>query len=310
MIRIGISGWTYPPWRRVFYPPELPQREELAYASRQVSSIEINGTFYALQSPTSYAKWHAETPDNFVFSVKAPRFITHIKRLKGGPALIANFFASGVLRLEEKLGPILWQLPPSLKFDPTVLDEFLGLLPRTTKEAAALARHHDGFLKSTWTKTLRDHPLRHALEVRHASFQNAEFVALLKKHRVAIVVADTAGKWPHIEDVTADFVYVRLHGDEELYASGYTPTALTRWSKHIQTWAEGGSSPQRRLVAPDLAKKSRKRRDIYVYFDNDVKIRAPYNARQLIHRLKLGPKPSLAPPASAISEKARTQWRT
>lgn len=237
MVRIGISGWTYAPWRGTFFPVDLVQRKELAYASRKVGSIEINGTFYALQKPGSYAKWYGEVPADFIFSVKAPRFITHVKRLKGGPRLIANFFASGVLRLEEKLGPILWQLPPSLTYDRSTVESFLASLPRNTEDAANLARHHESVVKDAWTKTGDRRVIRHAIEVRHLSFENEDFIALLKEQGVALVVADTAGKWPLMEEVTTDFMYVRLHGDAELYVSGYTPAALSRWASKIRAWA-------------------------------------------------------------------------
>ena len=225
--RIGIAGWTYPPWRGVFYPEKWPQKRELEYASHTVNSIEINGTFYALQRPESFKAWAEVTPEGFVFSVKAPRFITHIRRLKDIEGPLANFFASGVLRLGKKLGPILWQLPPNFRYERERIEGFFKLLPRDTQAAAALGRKHDEKLKGrAWTRVEGDAPLRHAMEVRHESFENEEFIALLRKYDVGLVIADTAGKWPFMEDLTSDFVYVRLHGDEELYASGYTDAAL------------------------------------------------------------------------------------
>ena len=225
--RIGISGWRYPPWRGVFYPPGLPHRRELEYASRRLNSVEINGSFYSLQRPSSYQRWREETPDGFVFSVKGPRFVTHMKKLAGVETPMANFFASGVLALGAKLGPVLWQLPPSLGFDAGRLERFFALLPRTTGAAAALAERHDERLDGrALTGTDADRPLRHALEVRHRSFERADFIELLSAHDVALVVADTAGKWPMLHDVTSEFVYVRLHGAEELYVSGYDPPAL------------------------------------------------------------------------------------
>lgn len=292
--RIGISGWRYPPWRGTFFPAGLPQKEELAYASRKVNSIEINGTFYSLQRPASFRRWFEHTPDDFLFAVKGPRYITHLRRLKDVAAPLANFFASGVLRLEHKLGPFLWQLPPTLPYDGKRLVTFLNLLPRTTKAAMQLARKHQPLLAHAWTKAATESPLRHALEVRHASFAQPEFVELLREHEVAIVVADTAGKWPLIEDVTADFVYVRLHGDEELYVSGYTPGAVKAWQAKVQAWGRGG-------------------RDVFVYFDNDVKVRAPFDAMRLAHGLGIGPSPGAAPPVSSIAEKPRASgegpWR-
>lgn len=306
-IRIGISGWTYAPWRGVFFPGKLAQRKELAYAASQVSSIEINGTFYSLQRPESYATWYEQTPGSFLFSVKAPRYITHLRRLKDCAAPVANFFASGVLRLEEKLGPLLWQLPPSLPFDAARLESFFKLLPRDTAMAAKMAGHHDNKVKRLWLKTSVNRPLRHALEVRHASFLAPEFIRLLKRYRIALVVADTAGKWPYMEDVTADFVYARLHGDEELYVSGYTSQALQSWTKKICAWSEGRDAPKARLTGPTATPRARGR-DVFVYFDNDVKTRAPYDAMSLAHRLGLGPKPADAPPMESVSEVPRQIW--
>lgn len=287
-LRIGISGWRYTPWRGVFYPDGLPQREELHYASRQVASIELNGSFYSLQRPSSYARWYGETPRGFRFAVKAPRFITHIKRLRDADTALANFFASGVFALREKLGPILWQCPPSLRFDAALFDAFLAQLPRDTGQATALARRHDAHLKARALLTPdRPRPLRHALEIRHPSFACAEFVALLRRHGVALVVADTAGKWPYLEDVTADFMYLRLHGDEELYASGYSDTALDDWARRIRAWARG-TQPRGAVRASDVPPAKRATRDVYCYFDNDTKVKAPGDAQALMHRLGVG----------------------
>jgi uncharacterized protein YecE (DUF72 family) len=305
--RIGISGWTYPPWRGVFYPKGLTQKKELPYASRAVNSIEINGTFYALQTPKSYAAWHEATPVGFVFSVKANRFITHIRRLRDVEIPVANFFASGVLHLAEKLGPILWQLPPSFTYDAEVMEKFLSLLPRDTNEAAQLAQHHDGFVKKAWTHPEKKRRLRHALEVRHPSFKNEEFIRMLRKHHVAIVVADTAGKWPVIEDVTADFIYARLHGDKKLYESGYSPAALRKWAAKFRTWAKGGNPQDAKLLAVPAPHRARGR-DIYVYFDNDTKVRSPHDAMSLAHLLGVGPKPPPFPKELPKLEGARSHW--
>lgn len=264
--RIGISGWTYAPWRGVFYPPKLPHRLELEYAAERLDSIEINGSFYSLQRPTSYRTWAERTPDEFVFSVKGGRYITHILRLKNARGAVANFFASGVLALGPKLGPLLWQLPPTLQFEPGEVDAFLGMLPRTTTEAAALARETTLKEDRTHLAAGEERPLRHAVEVRHASFDVPEFAALARAHGVAIVLADTAGRYPVIRDTTADFVYVRLHGDEELYTSGYTDESLDRWAAELSIHLAQG-------------------RDVYAYFDNDVKVRAPYDAMGLRDRL-------------------------
>jgi uncharacterized protein YecE (DUF72 family) len=292
--RIGISGWTYEPWRGTFYPQGLAQKRELAYASRELNSIEINGSFYSLQRPESYRKWYDQTPVGFVFSVKAGRFITHMKKLKDVEGPVANFLASGVLALEEKLGPILWQLPPSLRFDPERLEKFFKLLPRDTNEAARLAKRHDRRMAGrALTSVKQNRPLRHAMEVRHDSFQTIEFVNMLREHDGALVVADTAGKWPYMEDVTSDFVYARLHGEEEIYVSGYDEGALRAWEGRIRAWSKGGDAPDAKLVGP--AAKQRKSRDVYVYFDNDVKVRAPYDAMNLSAMLGLRGTPGAAP---------------
>ncbi|HEY2343752.1 MAG TPA: DUF72 domain-containing protein [Chthoniobacteraceae bacterium] len=308
-LRIGISGWTYAPWRNgAFFPKKWPHRRELEFASREVNSIEINGTFYSLQRPASFRAWHEATPDDFVFSVKGGRFITHLKRLKNVETPLANFFASGVLELGEKLGPILWQLPPSFRYDPERLERFFRLLPHTKQEAAALARLHDERMKgraSTRAKT--EGRLRHAMEVRHESFQNEEFIRLLRKHQIGLVVAETAGKWPHMEDVTANFVYVRLHGDEELYVSGYTKEALDAWAKKIRAWSRGRSPRTARRVT-SVAPRPLSHRDVFVYFDNDVKVRAPHDAMTLAHKLGLSKKPGAPPAAAEIAEVARRGW--
>jgi uncharacterized protein YecE (DUF72 family) len=306
-LRIGISGWNYPPWRGTFYPKGLAQKRELEFASRQVNSIEINGTFYSLQTPKSYQAWHDATPENFCFAVKGSRFITHLKRLSDIEGALANFFASGLLLLRQKFGPILWQLPPSFRYDRTRLEAFFELLPRNTRQAAALARRHGPQVKGrAWLQPGANRPIRHALEVRHASFVSAEFVQLLRKHRIGLVVADTAGKWPFMEDVTADFVYVRLHGDSELYVSGYTPEALDIWAQKIDAWSQGKTPAAACLSAPPGPKR---RCDVFVYFDNDVKVRAPFDAMSLAHRLGLGPAPSAPPEAASIAEEPRQNWR-
>ncbi|MCC5064878.1 DUF72 domain-containing protein [Xanthomonas campestris] len=286
-IRIGISGWRYARWRGTFYPTGLAQRRELAYAGRCFPSVEINGSFYSLQRPESYQSWHDETPDDFVFAVKGPRFVTHMKRLRDCEQALANFFASGVLRLGPKLGPILWQLPPSLRFDDAVLDAFLTSLPRDTEAALALARKRDTTLMHgrTALSVDRKRPLRHALEMRHPSFCDPSCMKLLRKHKVGVVVADTAGKFPYLEDVTADFVYLRLHGDAQLYASGYSDHALDRWGERIAAWAAGGEPTDAQRVGPRASK--RVQRDVYCYFDNDMKVHAPFDARGLMQRLDL-----------------------
>ena len=282
--RIGISGWRYAPWRGVFYPEDLRQRDELHYASRQFNTIEINGSFYSLQSPANYQRWYDETPRGFVFAVKAPRYVTHIKRLKNAEQGLANFFASGVLGLKEKFGPILWQLPPSLRYDEEKLESFLQQLPRNSEILADMAREHDDTVEKVIVKADRKRAIRHAMEVRHASFVNETFIAQLRRHDVALVVADTAGKWPFLEDVTASFMYLRLHGDKVLYASGYSNAALNRWCKHIDAWRKG-SEPKDATRCSDTKPRKRASRDVYCYFDNDTKVKAPFDARKLAEKL-------------------------
>lgn len=267
-IRVGISGWSYAGWRGDFYPAGLVQRKELAYAASRLTSIEINGSFYSLQRPSSYRAWRNLTPEDFVFAVKGGRFITHLKKLTGVETALANFFASGVLALGPKLGPVLWQLPPSLGYDEDRLRSFFAQLPRTTGAAAALACEHDDKVPDdrALTEVEADLPLRHALEVRHPSFEKPDTAALLREHDVALVVADTAGRWPRFTEVTSDFAYVRLHGDAELYTSGYSAAALDTWAERVRAWADGGA-------------------DVFVYFDNDVKGFAPHDAMALRERV-------------------------
>jgi len=282
---IGISGWRYAPWRGVFYPKRLPQRQELSFASRMLPTIELNGSFYSLQRPESYLAWHDETPDGFVFAIKGSRYITHMLRLKDVHGALANFLASGVLALRAKLGPMLWQLPPSMQYAPERLEHFFALLPRDTSAALALARQHDDRLEGrTWLERSARRPLRHAVEVRHRSFEDPAFIAQLRRHGIALVVADTAGRWPLLEDLTADFVYLRLHGDKELYASGYDDGALDKWAARIDAWRHGRQVKDARKASTRAAPR-RARRDVFCYFDNDVKVHAPYDAAHLAQRL-------------------------
>ena len=282
---IGISGWRYPPWRGVFYPPGLPQHRELEYASRALPTIEINGTFYSLQRPESFRHWYEETPPGFVFSVKGARYITHIRRLRDIDAPLANFFASGLFNLREKLGPFLWQFPPNFRFDPERMKPFFELLPKDTEEALSLARRRERRMVGRVRLAIEAvRPLRHAVEIRNDSFLDETFVQLLREFNIALVVADTAGKWPYREDVTADFMYLRLHGDKELYASGYTDEALVRWAERIRAWREGSQPDDAHLISTNFAPRHRPR-DVFCYFDNDVKVRAPFDAQHLAEKL-------------------------
>ncbi|WP_336715992.1 DUF72 domain-containing protein [Arthrobacter sp. USHLN218] len=276
--RIGISGWRYAPWRGTFYPKGLPQRRELEYASGHLDSLELNGSFYSLQRPSNWQQWRDATPSGFVFAVKGGRYVTHMQRLRNTRPALANFFASGMLALGGKLGPFLWQTPENLGYDPAVVEEFLALLPRTTTAAARLASEHTDKVKDrSWFEVAEDLPLRHAMEVRSTTFIDERFYEQLRRTNTALVMADSAGTWPMLDEVTADFVYVRLHGKDELYVSGYSDEDLDRWAVKVHGWLDGTGCPDGRG------------RDAYVYFDNDVKVHAPYNAMGLAERL--GPRP-------------------
>jgi uncharacterized protein YecE (DUF72 family) len=312
-IRIGISGWRYKPWRGVFYPAGLAQHGELRFAAKRYGGIEINGSFYSLQTPACYERWHADTPSDFVFAVKGSRYISHMRRLIDVRVPLANFFASGLFNLREKFGPILWQLPPTFKFDAARIASFLELLPRDTEQALRLARSRDARLKGRARLAIDENrPLRYAMEVRHDSFRDESFISLLREHNIALVVADTAQRWPYLEEVTADFMYLRLHGEQELYKSGYTDESLDRWAQRIKAWSRG-SQPK------DAARVSTKRparaasRDIYCFFDNDAKVHAPFDAQRLMQRLGLATEPSrttgLRNASSRGSEISRQQVR-
>ncbi len=265
---VGMSGWVYAPWRGVFYPKGLKHDEELAYAAAHVNSIEINGSFYSLQRPSSWQRWRDTVPDAFVFSVKGPRFITHMRRLEGVEEPLANFFASGLLALGAKLGVVLWQLPASIDFDVDVVRSFLEVLPKTTTEAATLARRRSERMHGReWLDTDAERPLRHAIEPRSHTFDDDRFAQLLTEHGVAAVLGDSAGKWPVLEWVTTDFAYARLHGDTELYASGYDAEGIAKWEEWTRSHLDHG-------------------REVYVYFDNDMKVRAPFDAMTLLDRLR------------------------
>ena len=273
---VGISGWSYAPWRKIFYPPGLVQRRELEFASRQVNSIEINGGFYALAKPASYLAWAAAVPDDFKFSLKAHRFITHIKKLHDVAEPVRNFFASGPLALGPKLGPILWQFPPAMKFDAERFATFLAMLPHDVRSATKLARRHGPRLngRSYLPKPRSpNHRIRHAVEVRHPSFETPAFLKLCRAHGVAAVIADSGGKWPTFSTPTADFVYLRLHGPAALYADGYDARALAEWTKKIKSW--------------------HRKHEVFVYFDNDIKVHAPFDAVDLLGRLIPGFAPAV-----------------
>jgi uncharacterized protein YecE (DUF72 family) len=284
-IRVGISGWRYASWRGRFYPNGLAQRRELEHASAIFDTIELNGSFYSLQRPEHYHRWYSETPRDFVFSVKGSRYVTHFLKLKGIEPALGNFFASGIANLRDKLGPFLWQFPASFAFDPERIDAFLSLLPRDARSASALARRHDARVEGrSQTAYGTNRTLRHAIEVRHPSFAVPELIALLRKHGVAFVIADTGEKWLDYEDVTTDFVYIRLHGPKEIYASGYSAAALSRLAERIRLWSTGREPGDARTISRDPAPRSRTR-DVYCYFDNTDKHHAPGDALALMRNL-------------------------
>lgn len=264
---VGISGYIYPNWRGVFYPDDLPARRELEYASRQFNSIELNGTFYSLKWPAVYNRWHDETPDDFLFAIKGSRFITHNLKLYGVEAALANFYGSGILALGKKAGPFLWQFPATYGFDAGKVERFLAILPQDTSDAEIIAREHDYRLKRGAVVEARvPARYRHAFEIRHPSWFCAEFYELLRAYGAGLVLADTAGKFPYEEEITADFVYVRLHGSTQLYVSGYSDRELDDWAAKIRQWARKGL-------------------DSYTYFDNDAKVFAPRDAAALAAKL-------------------------
>jgi uncharacterized protein YecE (DUF72 family) len=268
---VGTSGYDYPAWRGSFYPPDVPHRDWLAFASRIFNSIELNGTFYSLKTPAVFERWASEVPEaGFVFAIKGGRFITHNLKLRNCETALGNFFASGVLALGRRTGPFLWQLPATYRFQAERLDEFMRSLPRSSADGAAVARQHDHRLRrGAMVDAVEFVRYHHAFEVRHPSYFCDEFYAILRAHGCAFVIADTAGKFAYSEAITTDFVYVRLHGSTALYASDYDDAELESWAAKISGWMHGGNG-----------------RTAYVYFDNDAKVHAPHNAMQLADLLE------------------------
>jgi uncharacterized protein YecE (DUF72 family) len=286
-VRIGISGWRYDGWRGVFYPEKLAKARELDFASREVQSIEINGSHYSLQSVKSYRAWHDATPEDFMFSVKGPRYLTHMLRFRDDTATVAmaNFLASGVLALDRKLGPFLWQFPPNFKFEPESFERFLAMLPKDTHAAACFAERHDTRVKAPWFDVTARCALRHAIEIRHPGFCTSDFVRLLRRYDAALVVSDSVAGWPYAEDLTSNFVYLRLHGTETLYGGEYSDAALDGWASRIDCWSKGGQPEDARLIS-SMKPRRRASRDVFCYFDNDKKVQAPFDARRLMERLQ------------------------
>lgn len=281
-IRVGISGWTYAPWRGVFYPPKLAQRLELHHASRQLDSIEINGTFYRLQKPESFRAWDEQTPEGFVFAIKATQYITHRLRLKDAAQPLANFFASGLLCLGKKLGPILWQLPPNLPYVDDRLLKFIDMLPMTSRSAEALAQRHDAFIDGrAHTQVDSDYPVRHAFEFRHSSYEDAHLFAELKQRGIAVVLADSGLRALKADDITAGFVYVRMHGQGQYAEDGYDEPALNQMADRIRGWVQGESVRSSETLLPAPGSRQLIPRDVFVYFDNDAKAHAPRDAQRL-----------------------------
>jgi uncharacterized protein YecE (DUF72 family) len=283
-IRIGISGWRFDGWRGTFYPEDLTQKRELEFASRKLNSIELNGTFYSTQKPQSFQSWRKETPDDFVFSIKGSQFITHIRKLENVEGALANFLAQGMLCLGRKLGPILWQLPPQTSFNAEKIEAFLKLLPHTHKHAAAYAGQRDEWMSSRcFLEVEEDLPFRHAMESRHKSFATPEYIELLRKYNVALVVADSV-KWPVMMDLTADFVYCRLHGSDKIYPEGYSSEAIDTWAQRIVAWSRGEEVTDGKRIHSEPGPK-RDARDVFVYFDDDNKVRAPHDAQSMSTRI-------------------------
>lgn len=282
-IRIGVSGWSYGHWRGSFYPADLPRTREMAYAIDCFPTIEINRTFYSLVSADAFRSWRRAAPAGFRWAVKGSRFITHTKRIDDVELPLANFFASGVPILGETLGPILWQLPATMRFDAGRLSRFLEMLPSDTDAMRRLARGHDERVASTDLGTGR-HRVRHALEARHESFFTPDAVRVARRHGVALAFSHSS-RWPYTEELTAGFVYLRLHGPEALYDSEYRPEEIGRWADRVAAWA-AGEEPADASRITDRRPPPRKGRDVYVYFDNDGRGLAPHQALALDRALE------------------------
>ncbi|WP_313409228.1 DUF72 domain-containing protein [Aeromicrobium sp.] len=265
---IGVSGWSYDSWRGDFYPEGLARTKQLSYVASTMTAVEVNGTFYSLQRPTTFRRWAEQTPEEFVISLKGSRYVTHLLRLANVEQALANFFASGVLELGGRLGPIVWQLPATITWDAGLIDRFLALLPRSTEEAGKLAEQHDARLppERASTQPLVSSPIEHVLEVRHPSFTDPAFADLLRHHDVAAVRNDAPKPWPVLDLPSSTVAYARLHGHSRMYASRYADSSLDGWARWCRRWQDAG-------------------RDVHVYFDNDSEGHAPHDAVRLLQRV-------------------------
>lgn len=263
-IRIGLSGWSYQDWVGPFYPEDLPSRKWLSYVAHRFTTVEINRSFYSLVRPEIYRGWRTQVPNDFTFSVKGSRYITHMKRLRNIETPLANFLASGVLELGDRLGPLLWQLPRTRRVDPAALVDFLEMLPPSTQAAAAIASGHDHRVGDFCPPEFPSRPVRHALELRHPDSLPSAVIEAARAHNIAIVLSQ-ASQWPLFEETTADFTYIRLHGPRALYTSAYSEAELDDWARRIECRAA--------------------HQDVLVYFDNDSGAHAPRDAAGLMDRL-------------------------
>lgn len=283
-IRVGVSGWSYDEWKGIFYPEDLGDDEQLGFATRVFDSIEVNGTFYSLTDPATCRRWRDVAPEGFRYAIKGSRYITHIRRLQEPNQALANFFASGILELGSLMGPVLWQLPGNFSFDAGTIDRFLEALPRDTSAGVEMARDHDERVPEAAYGNGENHRIRHVLEFRHETFMTWQTARIAQRHGVALCFSH-ARDWPYIEEISAGFVYVRLHGPGELYASSYGPDALDRWAQRIRTW-QSGDEPEGASRISSLDPPGRKERDVYVYFDNTAEGHAPEDARYLMERIR------------------------
>lgn len=296
-MRIGTSGWAYDSWRKDFFPAKTPRSEFLAYASRVFNSIEIDSTFYGTQPVSRYQNWYESTPDGFLFAIKGSRYITHMLKLKNCEHAVGNFFASGVLALREKLGPVLWQFSAKMPLDFDRFETFAKMLPRDLNEARELGLRHDKKLRRKPYLTVKENlPLRHAFELRNDKFFDKDFLVMLREYNIATVMASTAEKWPLFTDVTANFIYVRMHGEHQLYSGSYNQKTLDKWKHHISFWQKGCTPPELKHYLP--AAPDKRLRPIFMYFDNTEKAQAPVDALRFMKMMGVKWSPEHTPRAA------------